>query len=64
MISHDSIIYLVRNLGLDQARLRFFEERIVSYLPLSHIAAQSIDMYCSISIGATIYFASPDALKG
>ena len=38
-------------------------ESLVSYLPLSHIAAQLLDMYLPIAIGATVYFAQPDALK-
>lgn len=38
-------------------------DRFISYLPLSHIAAQLIDIYCSMVIVATVYFAKPDALK-
>jgi len=64
MISHDSIVYLVRNIGTDQSRLKMFSERFVSYLPLSHIAAQAVDIYASLYLGATVYFAQPDALKG
>jgi long-chain-fatty-acid--CoA ligase ACSBG len=44
--------------------LRSFSERLVSYLPLSHIAAQIVDIYCPMCVGATVYFAQPDALKG
>ncbi|XP_048449271.1 long-chain-fatty-acid--CoA ligase ACSBG2-like, partial [Rhincodon typus] len=40
------------------------QEAIVSYLPLSHIAAQMIDIWLSIMFGGTTYFAQPDALKG
>ena len=40
------------------------EERIVSYLPLSHATAQVADIYVSIYTTATVYFAQPDALKG
>ncbi|XP_064092537.1 long-chain-fatty-acid--CoA ligase ACSBG2-like [Macrobrachium nipponense] len=36
----------------------------VTYLPLSHLAAQMLDVYLSVTIAATIYFAQPDALKG
>ena len=39
-------------------------ERIVSYLPLSHIGAQVGDIYMSINGAGTVYFAQPDALKG
>ncbi|CAL4165107.1 unnamed protein product, partial [Meganyctiphanes norvegica] len=40
------------------------QEVAVSYLPLSHLAAQALDVYLGITIAATIYFAQPDALKG
>ncbi|MCL4131568.1 UNVERIFIED_CONTAM: hypothetical protein GTU68_005263 [Idotea baltica] len=39
-------------------------EVTLSYLPLSHLAAQIGDMYNSISSGVTLYFAPADALKG
>jgi len=38
-------------------------ERLLSYLPLSHIAAQIADIYASIYAGSATYFAQPDALK-
>lgn len=40
------------------------ENRIVSYLPLSHSAAQIADLYSQLFSGATVYFAQPDALRG
>ncbi|XP_077835547.1 long-chain-fatty-acid--CoA ligase ACSBG2 isoform X4 [Macaca mulatta] len=39
-------------------------ETVVSYLPLSHIAAQMMDIWVPIKIGALTYFAQADALKG
>lgn len=45
------------------ARAMFNTETVVSYLPLSHVAAQLIDIFCPIIVGATVYFAQPDALK-
>ncbi|XP_039413961.1 long-chain-fatty-acid--CoA ligase ACSBG1 isoform X3 [Corvus cornix cornix] len=40
------------------------QESIVSYLPLSHIAAQIYDLWTGIKWGEQVYFAEPDALKG
>ena len=40
------------------------EERFVSYLPLSHVAANIMDIFMVIQCLGTIYFASRDALKG
>lgn len=37
---------------------------VVSYLPLSHIAAMGIDIYSSLFCGATVHFADSNALKG
>lgn len=38
------------------------DERIVSYLPLSHVAAQQVDVTGAVFIGAHVYVAAPDAL--
>ena len=40
------------------------DECSVSYLPLSHAAAQIADIYMPIYATATVHFAQPDALKG
>lgn len=39
------------------------QESVVSYLPLSHIAAQMIDIWLPIAFGVQTFFAQPDALK-
>lgn len=39
------------------------QEAVVSYLPLSHAAAQMFDMWMGIAYAVTTYFAQPDALK-
>ncbi|KAF4796407.1 Long-chain-fatty-acid--CoA ligase ACSBG2 [Turdus rufiventris] len=40
------------------------QEHVVSYLPLSHIAAQMCDIWAAMTFGVQVYFAQPDALKG
>jgi long-chain-fatty-acid--CoA ligase ACSBG len=39
-------------------------DRMVSYLPLSHIAAAILDIYGPLIVGFCVHFAAPDALKG
>ncbi|KAG8148056.1 putative Long-chain-fatty-acid--CoA ligase ACSBG2-lik protein, partial [Naja naja] len=39
------------------------QESVVSYLPLSHVAAQMIDIWLPVTFGVETYFAQPDALK-
>lgn len=63
MISHDNITWT------GQRTLEFIggagpEDRIVSYLPLSHIAAQMLDIHAPIASGGVVNFAQPDALRG
>merc|ERR1712196_581537 len=40
------------------------ETVILSYLPLSHVAAQVLDVMLCCASGGGIYFATPDALSG
>ncbi|XP_046571351.1 long-chain-fatty-acid--CoA ligase ACSBG2-like isoform X3 [Haliotis rubra] len=63
MLSHDNVTWTAKATG-DANKLRFGEEISVSYLPLSHVAAQVLDIYLPISFGGTVNFAGPDALKG
>ena len=62
MLSHDNIIWTVdivaQDIGISHA------DRVVSFLPLNHIAASMIDCYASITTGMAVYLARPDALKG
>ncbi|XP_035514167.1 long-chain-fatty-acid--CoA ligase ACSBG2-like [Morone saxatilis] len=63
MLSHDNLTWTA-NAALSMANINRAEEVVVSYLPLSHVAAQMFDMWMSISVAMTTYFAEPDALKG
>lgn len=50
-----------RAAGMQPAEVQ--QESIVSYLPLSHVAAQMYDLWTGIKWGEQVYFAEPDALK-
>lgn len=63
MISHDNLTWTVRNI-IEHYMDANHEDRVVSYLPLSHIAAQLNDIHCVMALGASVWFAQPDALKG
>ncbi|KAI1891619.1 hypothetical protein AGOR_G00145650 [Albula goreensis] len=66
MLSHDNLTWTAyatgRNVRLTNATEA--QEVVVSYLPLSHIAAQMIDIWLTMKVGGAAYFAQPDALKG
>lgn len=63
MLSHDNMIWTAKMI-VRFTQISLDTEMTVSYLPLSHIAAQLLDMYIPIISGATVHFAQPDALKG
>ncbi|KAG5851466.1 hypothetical protein ANANG_G00093740 [Anguilla anguilla] len=66
MLSHDNLTWTAfgagRHVRLTEASV--LQEVVVSYLPLSHIAAQMIDIWLIMKVGGVSYFAQPDALKG
>ncbi|XP_053559034.1 long-chain-fatty-acid--CoA ligase ACSBG2 isoform X2 [Bombina bombina] len=66
MLSHDNITWTAAAAG-KTVRLKEatdIQEVVVSYLPLSHVAAQMIDIWLTMKYGGATYFAQPDALKG
>jgi long-chain-fatty-acid--CoA ligase ACSBG len=64
MITHDNLSWTTKIIHQMIGDDFTVGNKIVSYLPLSHIAGQLVDIFFSLSIGITIYFAQPDALKG
>ncbi|NWI48927.1 ACBG2 ligase, partial [Calyptomena viridis] len=66
MLSHDNLTWTAAAAGrfirLTEATER--QEQVVSYLPLSHIAAQMTDIWSAMTFGVQVFFAQPDALKG
>lgn len=62
MISHDNITFTV---DVITKMVQAGEgDHFVSYLPSSHIAANSVDICGALLNGATVHMARPDALKG
>lgn len=64
MLSHDNVIWNSNALANCLTNMVIGGEVLISYLPLSHIAAQMIDIFISINYVTTVYFADKDALKG
>ena len=65
MISHDNFLWTLISLSsVFSQEIDLSNEKIVSYLPLSHMAAQMADIANNIANKACIYFARPDALQG
>ena len=62
MMSHDNLRIMCTSLARF-AEMRENTEVIVSYLPLSHIAASMLDIWIAIYGKATVYFADKTALK-
>ncbi|XP_001988379.2 long-chain-fatty-acid--CoA ligase heimdall [Drosophila grimshawi] len=64
MLSHDSIVFDAKIVSDTIENTVVGAERLVSYLPLSHIAAQVFDICLAMTFGGCVYFADKDALKG
>ncbi|KAM5291471.1 long-chain-fatty-acid--CoA ligase ACSBG1 isoform 6-T8 [Glossophaga mutica] len=66
MLSQDNITWTARYGsqagGIQPSEVQ--QELVVSYLPLSHIAAQIYDLWAGPQWGAHVCFAEPDALQG
>ena len=71
MLSHDNILFSMASCTGDVLEsvpedrlMKVEEQRMVSYLPLSHIAGLQFDITSNMIFGSTLYFAKPDALQG
>jgi len=64
MLSHDNVIWTAKAV-LKQFNIKQGNpQRVVSYLPLSHVAGQMVDIYGMMVNGGSTWFAEPTALKG
>lgn len=64
MLSNDNITWTCQIFATEYVVDGMLPGRVVSYLPLSHVAAQMIDIHYGYYSGTTVFFAQPDALKG
>lgn len=68
MLSHDACVWEQIPIMSTWAKIRpeimSCNNRVVSYLPLSHIAGLSVDVLTHFLNGHEVYFARPDALQG
>lgn len=63
MVSHDNVTWTSATMSDNYMPLNH-EDRIVSYLPLSHIAAQLVDIHIPMHLGCCTYFCDSAAMKG
>ncbi|OMJ90540.1 hypothetical protein SteCoe_7131 [Stentor coeruleus] len=63
LLSHDNCTWTFKTI-IDSSQLLGDDERTVSYLPLSHSAAQQLDIFAAIISKADVYFADEKALQG
>jgi len=68
MLSHDNLTWDVKAafqiIKEETGVVMGTEQVYLSYLPLSHIAAQVLDIMMATCSAGTLYFATPDALAG
>lgn len=64
MLSHDSLTWDSYSIGKRLDQIQYGQEVLVSFLPLSHVAAQMVDIFLSLQFACTVYFADKDAMKG
>ena len=67
MISHDNYTWIaaatIKRFGFD-APERMGKGRLLSLLPLSHVASQLVDLVIVIKLAGSLFFADPSALQG
>ena len=63
MYSHDNLTYTTR-VVVETYDWDKEPQSVVSYLPMSHVAAIDFDVFCLMQSGGTMYCADKNALKG
>ncbi len=62
-MSHDNITGVCR-IGMEYMGFHHGEEVLLSYLPSCHVASLVVDAFMMMHIGAAVYCADKNALKG
>jgi len=62
MLSHDNVLWSTQ-CASDLHSMEYGNTRMLSYLPLSHIAGQMFDIYAPMMNAGTVFFADKDVLK-
>jgi long-chain-fatty-acid--CoA ligase ACSBG len=63
MLSHDNYTWTVKPF-IEGLIFKTEIPRVVSFLPLSHVAAQFSDLILQLGIGTHVFFADANALRG
>lgn len=61
MMSHDNVVWTCQ---IVQKHFDWYQEDVLSYLPLSHVSGLMVDCYLTWSSGSTVYFGDKNVLKG
>jgi long-subunit acyl-CoA synthetase (AMP-forming) len=67
MLSHDNYTWTRRSANIRKFLYKesgILQNRMISYMPLSHVAAQIQDITGSMMEGMHVYFADPSVLTG
>lgn len=60
-MSHDNVVWTCQ---IVQKHFDWYQEDVLSYLPLSHVSGLMVDCYLTWSSGSTVYFGDKNVLKG
>ncbi len=67
MISHDNYTFVSDSVSTPMginAPEKLGKGRCLSLLPLSHVAAQLLDLVIAVRLGANVFFSDPSVLQG
>lgn len=63
MLSHDNFMFTCKQLEIHLKENEKGKNSLISYLPMSHVAAQALDLFYGLYGACAVYFADRNALK-